>query len=132
MISSAAAESPRGTSRPSVAAAERYKSAALSRPAPRSRRCRLKPLLQAIAEKATPKALEADTKPKPPALILSIDQRRVVPRRGAGRSAAVSCLAARPADRKRACRHRRLHHPLRQLRTPAARREFSGTAPRGL
>ena len=35
---------------------------------------KLKPLLQALAEKATPKALDADAKPKPPALILSIDQ----------------------------------------------------------
>src|SRR4029077_2467665 len=32
------------------------------------------PLLQLPAEKATPKALDADAKPKPPALILSIDQ----------------------------------------------------------
>jgi formylglycine-generating enzyme required for sulfatase activity len=35
---------------------------------------KLKPLLQALAEKATPNALGADAKPKPPALILSIDQ----------------------------------------------------------
>jgi formylglycine-generating enzyme required for sulfatase activity len=35
---------------------------------------KLKPLLQALAEKATPKALDADAKPKPPALIVSIDQ----------------------------------------------------------
>jgi formylglycine-generating enzyme required for sulfatase activity len=35
---------------------------------------KLKPLLQALAEKATPKALDTDAKPKPPALILSIDQ----------------------------------------------------------
>lgn len=35
---------------------------------------KLKPLLQALAEKATPKALDADAKPKPLALILSIDQ----------------------------------------------------------
>jgi hypothetical protein len=35
---------------------------------------KLKPLLQAFAEKATSKALAADAKPKPPALILSIDQ----------------------------------------------------------
>src|SRR5215813_9227716 len=35
---------------------------------------KLKPLLQVLAEKATPKALDADAKPKPPALILSIDQ----------------------------------------------------------
>ena len=35
---------------------------------------KLKPLLQALAEKATSKALAADAKPKPPTLILSIDQ----------------------------------------------------------
>ena len=34
----------------------------------------LRPLLQALADKATPSALDADTKPKPPTLILSIDQ----------------------------------------------------------
>ena len=35
---------------------------------------KLKPLLQALAEQATPKSLDADAKPKPPALILLIDQ----------------------------------------------------------
>ena len=35
---------------------------------------KLKPLLQALADKATPTALDTGTKPKPPALILSIDQ----------------------------------------------------------
>ena len=35
---------------------------------------KLKPLLQALVDKATPKALDADAKPKPPTLILSIDQ----------------------------------------------------------
>lgn len=34
----------------------------------------LKPLLQALADKATPTALDTDVKAKPPALILSIDQ----------------------------------------------------------
>jgi formylglycine-generating enzyme required for sulfatase activity len=32
------------------------------------------PLLKALADKATPSALDADTKPKPPMLILSVDQ----------------------------------------------------------
>ena len=35
---------------------------------------KLKPLLQALADKATPPALEPGAKPKPPALVLSIDQ----------------------------------------------------------
>jgi formylglycine-generating enzyme required for sulfatase activity len=35
---------------------------------------KLKPLLQALADKATPIALDTGAKPKPPALILSIDQ----------------------------------------------------------
>jgi len=34
----------------------------------------LKPLLQALADKATPSAIDAETAPKPPALILAIDQ----------------------------------------------------------
>jgi formylglycine-generating enzyme required for sulfatase activity len=34
----------------------------------------LKPLLQALAEKATPRASDAGARPKPPALVLSIDQ----------------------------------------------------------
>ena len=90
---------------------------------------KLKPLLQVLAEKATPKALDADAKPKPPALILSIDQAEELFLADAGRSAAVSCLAARPGDRRRACRHRRLHHPLRQLRTPATRPRTGRRAP---
>ena len=35
---------------------------------------RLQSLLQALADKATPSVLDADTKPKPPTLVLSIDQ----------------------------------------------------------
>jgi formylglycine-generating enzyme required for sulfatase activity len=35
---------------------------------------KLRPLLQALADKATPTALDSDAKPKAPALILSIDQ----------------------------------------------------------
>jgi formylglycine-generating enzyme required for sulfatase activity len=35
---------------------------------------KLKPLLQALADKATPSALDPGVKPKPPALILSVDQ----------------------------------------------------------
>src|SRR5271154_865306 len=34
----------------------------------------LKPLLQALADKATPSALDADIKAKPPTLVLSVDQ----------------------------------------------------------
>jgi formylglycine-generating enzyme required for sulfatase activity len=35
---------------------------------------KLKPLLRTLADKATPKALDTDARPKPPTLILSIDQ----------------------------------------------------------
>ncbi len=35
---------------------------------------KIKPLLLALAEKTTPIALEGESKPKPPTLILSIDQ----------------------------------------------------------
>ena len=43
------------------------------RPSKRARQS-LQALLQALADKATPSAPDAETKPKPPTLILSIDQ----------------------------------------------------------
>ena len=83
-------------------------------------RATLRPLLQALADKATPSAPDADAKPKPPTLILSIDQgEELFLAEGAGRGQGLSRLAARPAHRRRARHHRRFHYPVGQLRTPA-------------
>ena len=85
-----------------------------SRPAPSSssRSCKRSPIRRRPGPQRTP-----SLKPKPPTLILSIDQaEELFLAEAADEARSVSCLAARSAQRRCTRTHRRFHDPLRQLR----------------
>ena len=86
---------------------------------------------KSLVDKAVDDSPAGDAEPKPPTLVIAIDQaEELFLRRGAGRGAALSRTAARRLLADGPARDRALHDPLGRLRAPAGGRAARGRSAR--